>query len=125
MDRANQGKRRKDGRTVVKTVFVSVPMAGRTDEDIFHDIRERAFDYADDTGEVTGFVDNLHIPMEVAEEAMKAKRPALVYLSWALRQMANCDDVIFAEGWENARGCQVEKLVYDLYFGKDEVAHNE
>ena len=100
----------------MKQVFVSVPMAGRTDEDIFHDIQERVFEY---NGDAAAFLDNLFVPDDVNWEAMDAKRPALVYLAWALRQMANCDDVIFADGWEEARGCRVEKLVYDLYFNKN------
>lgn len=62
------------------------------------------------------FVDNYHVPALTESRAQSSKIPNLVYLGWALQQMADCDDVIFSDNWETARGCQVEKLAYDLYF---------
>ena len=103
------------------SVFVSVPMNGRKNEDIFDDISQRVLEYSDEknlkeSGETYSYLDNLYVPEEVLKEANNAKKPALVYLAWALRQMSDCEDVIFAGNWQDARGCQVEKLVYDLYF---------
>ena len=41
----------------------------------------------------------------------------LYYLSQSLAKMACCDAVFLCEGWENARGCRVERaaaVAYDL-----------
>lgn len=41
----------------------------------------------------------------------------LYYLSQSLGKMAECDAVYLCDGWENARGCKVERaaaVAYDL-----------
>lgn len=41
----------------------------------------------------------------------------LYYLSQSLGKMAECDAVYLCDGWENARGCEVERaaaVAYDL-----------
>lgn len=37
------------------------------------------------------------------------------YLGKALQKMAECDAVYFAEGWERARGCVIERSVAEKY----------
>ena len=37
------------------------------------------------------------------------------YLGKALQKMAECDAVYFAEGWELARGCVIERAVAEKY----------
>ena len=37
------------------------------------------------------------------------------YLGKALQKMAECDAVYFAEGWELARGCVIERSVAENY----------
>lgn len=37
------------------------------------------------------------------------------YLGKALQKMAECDAVYFAEGWELARGCAIERAVAEKY----------
>ena len=37
------------------------------------------------------------------------------YLGKALQKMAECDAVYFAEGWELARGCVIERSVAEKY----------
>lgn len=110
----------------MKKVFVSVPMNGRTDCEINRDISDTIEEYCMKNGlenyaktrSETIFVHNNDYQMKNYIDPSNAKIPNLVYLGVALNRMANCDDVIFARGWEDARGCQVEKLVYDLYFNK-------
>lgn len=110
----------------MKKVFVSVPMSGRTDCEIIRDISDAIEEYCmkdglenyAETRSKTIFIHNNDYQMKHYIDPSNAKIPNLVYLGVAINRMANCDDVIFARGWENAKGCQVEKLVYDLYFNK-------
>ena len=47
----------------------------------------------------------------------KVVNEPLYYLSQSLAKMACCDAVFLCEGWENARGCRVERaaaVAYDL-----------
>ena len=37
------------------------------------------------------------------------------YLGKALQKMAECDAVYFAEGWELAKGCVIERAVAEKY----------
>lgn len=112
----------------MKKVFVSVPMSGKSFYEVQYLIDEAIQEYLmkDINGDLslynearrnTEFIHN-NDGFEKYIDTRDAKNPNLVYLGVALNRMANCDDVIFARGWENARGCQVEKLVYDLYFNK-------
>lgn len=58
----------------------------------------------------TYFKDGLAVPHKVVNEP-------LYYLSQSLAKMACCDAVFLCEGWENARGCRVERaaaVAYDL-----------
>ena len=41
--------------------------------------------------------------------------PRLYYLGEAIKKMANCDTVVFAKGWQYARGCRIEHEVTRLY----------
>lgn len=112
----------------MKKVFVSVPMAGKSKIEIDYLFKEAIQEYLmkdihgdlrlyDEARRNTIFVHN-NDGIEKHVDVRNAKIPNLVHLGVAINRMANCDDVIFAKGWENARGCQVEKLVYDLYFNK-------
>lgn len=58
----------------------------------------------------TYFKDGLAVPPKVVNVP-------LYYLSQSLGKMAECDAVYLCDGWENARGCKVERaaaVAYDL-----------
>lgn len=101
-------------------VFVSAPFAGKTELDILRSISDAGIefikDHAEEINDEIRICHNYSISKKLEDEAKAAKHPHLIYLAEAIRNMANCDDVIFAEGWEDARGCQVERLVYEKYF---------
>ena len=111
----------------MKKIFVSVPMAGRTDEEIDQAVKKTIDEYCMKDGPEnyvnirtnTKFINNNDYYTRKRIDPRYAKIPPLVYLGAAISRMANCDDCIFGEGWEKARGCRVEKMVYDLYFNKD------
>jgi len=96
---------------MAKRVFISVPMAGRTDSQIMEDVECGKDEYLDKHPyEEIEFVDNY-----INEDAPSCRNPALVYLGKSIEKMATCDDVVFCGNWKNARGCLVERMVYDLY----------
>ena len=111
----------------MKKIFVSVPMSGRTDKEIDQAVKRTIDDYCMKDGPEnyvnirtnTKFINNNDYYTRKCIDPRHAKIPPLVYLGVAISRMANCDDVIFGEGWEKARGCRVEKMIYDLYFNKD------
>ena len=110
-----------------KYVFISVPFKGRSEEEIFEDMSKAMREYAkrtnpDDTMKVlteTEFVHNYIVSQRVEKAASTSKNPRLIYLAEAIRKMAACDEVIFGGDWENADGCNVERLVYERYFQKE------
>lgn len=99
---------------MAKRVFISVPMAGRTDSQIMEDIECGKDEYIDKHPyDDIEFVDNY-----ISMDAPSCKNPALFYLGESIKKMAACEDVIFCGDWKKARGCLVERMVYDLYIDK-------
>ena len=95
-----------------KRVFISLPMAGKSDEEILTDISDAKTLYLEEhPDEDVEFVDGF-----VMSETPKVPHPELTYLGHSIAKMCDCDDVIFYGDWRKARGCIVERLVYDLYF---------
>lgn len=103
-----------------KRVFLSLPFAGRTEEEVSEEMREMVdqyFSYNNIAPSDITFVTTYFCPKEIDEKAKASKHPNLVYLSYALDVLSQCDDVIFSKNWKDARGCQVEHLAYELYMG--------
>lgn len=96
-----------------KKVMISLPMAGREDEEIKADFA-RATEYLEAHGfeVVTNSMfdaDWIHKP----DSGIKC--PNLWYLGNALIKMSFCDAVYFMRGWEDARGCQIEHEAAEKY----------
>ena len=110
-----------------KRIFISVPFNGRTVEEIFEDMDKAMTEYLNKMEPEerekalisTDWIHNYYVSKRIAEAAAKSKHPKVVYLAEAIRQMASCDEVIFAGDWEHANGCNVERLVYEKYFQKE------
>ncbi len=94
-------------------VFISTPMAGKSDFEILAMLQRTA-----EEGDENGFApkDNYTSGYTDANPPKNYKHPQLWYLGKSLIKMADCDEVVFTEGWEKARGCVIERLVYDFYF---------
>lgn len=95
-------------------LFISQPMRGKTDEQIERE-REELVEIAEAVyfgrGEVevidSFFKGGLNVPAG-------AKAP-LYHLSKSLELLATADVVIFAKGWQAARGCRIEHECADEY----------
>ena len=87
----------------MKKVFISQPMKGLTQEQIFSErnrvakVLETMFD------EHIVVLDSL-----ILEDAPIDSNVGLWYLAQSLRVMSGADIAYFCKGWESARGCKIE-----------------
>lgn len=89
-------------------VFISVPMRGRTEGEIRSAI-ERAKDIVRSRMGDVEFADSFYGDDVESRECDAKEHPGLAYLGRSLKDMADCDIVFFCKGWDQARGCYVEK----------------
>lgn len=91
-------------------VFISVPMGGRADEEIRHDIDSAKIDISNDPafeGCEVEIIDNF---IEKPEGVGK-----LYCLGEAIKKLGDCDYVFMCPGWKLAKGCHVEMAVASNY----------
>ena len=95
-------------------IFVSLPMAGRSDEEILntqYDIFHRwTAKYVNPKREVM-----LLDTIMQGEPKAGTKHGRLWYLGGSIRIMSNADVVIFARDWRDAEGCRIEHAICELY----------
>ena len=96
-------------------VFISVPMRGRTDEEIFDAIEDAEGKLvvmaAENNDDYIEYVNNfIPIPSEA-----DIKNYAMWCLGEAIQKMSKCDAIYFCPGWEKARGCVIEHQVAASY----------
>ena len=95
--------------------MISQPMAGKTEEEIV-EARNKAIEKLEELGyEVvnTLFTDEWYSEKSMSERGVVNK--PLCFLAKSLDAMSACDAVYFVEGWENARGCRIERAVAEAY----------
>lgn len=95
-------------------VFVSLPMHGRTEEEIFKErdwcVREfrKTLELSDDT---QIYVLNNITHINVPEDAGR-----IWHLGESIKEMDKADWIIFHPEFNSARGCRVEREVYYNYY---------
>lgn len=89
-------------------VFLSHPMNGLSESEIMS-IRDSAYTYLQAVYGNIKIIDNLHM-----YEAPK-NSGRLWYLGRSIQQLEEADAIYFCEGWENARGCLIERQVAEKY----------
>lgn len=92
-------------------VFISQPMQGKSKEEILAErkkIEQAVHLRFDDYEILDSFFDDFH-------ETRKAKNASLCFLGRSIQLMSFADVVVFAEGWEHARGCSVEYMAAKAY----------
>lgn len=98
-------------------VFISLPMNGKTDEEILEEIakaKEAAMKEVPlhwDSGDHVTFIDSFLCDYDPGDVTFKS----LACLGKSLQLMADADTVCFAPGWENARGCKIEHECAERY----------
>ena len=106
----------------MKRVFLSLPMSGRTDEEIREQIKEMKFivgKYYVENGninETISFVNGLDVcgNMPIIPKHKIVTEP-LRYLGRDIEELSYCDAVVFGTNWDEARGCLVECYVAYKY----------
>ena len=85
----------------IKNIFISQPMAEKTDEEIKI---ERAQALVDVCNRINKPVREIQ---SFFNEAPKDAKP-LWFIGESIKMMAEADIVYFCKGWENQRGCKIE-----------------
>lgn len=83
----------------MKTIFISLPMKDKTEEEILKQIDDKRKQL-----EPLGF----HVIDSYLNTPSKTGSSPLHCLAVSLAVMADCDAVYFCKGWQNARGCKIE-----------------
>lgn len=91
-------------------LFVSQPMAGRADEDIFGE----RFDALRRVQEA--YPDRYVVLIEsYLSETPEGAFPPLWYLGASIQLMSKADMAYFCRGWDDARGCKIEFECAEAY----------
>ena len=83
----------------MKKVFISIPMANKSEEEIKEELDKRK-----NALEQLSF----EVPDTYIENGPNVENISLWCLGEALEIMANCDIAYFCTGWQKARGCLIE-----------------
>ena len=88
----------------MKKLFISQPMRGKTDEEILA-TREKAIQSA----KLQLETEEVEVIDSFFQNAPTDAKP-LWFLGKSIELLAGADVVFFAKGWEDARGCRIEKM---------------
>ena len=107
-----------------KRIFLSLPMSGRTDEEILEEIKDMErywlfgipHPYGDNAIEIE-LVNNMlsRSELELFDLVNDVKHKNLLYLGAAITKLSQCDAILFSKNWKKARGCKIEHEVAKLY----------
>ena len=95
-------------------VFISQPMSGKTNEEIRRKRRELTDRAAEYFGEPVCIINSFfdaNNPITFLMESMND----LGYLGMSLILLSKADAAVFAEGWENSKGCRIERRCCEEY----------
>lgn len=100
----------------IKKVFISIPMNGQDAEQIKIDQQEIFDRFVDDnqTDDQYVLLDTVFDTLEIDESI---ETVSIYYLSKSIEQLSRADLVLFAPGWNTARGCRIEHKIakdYDI-----------
>lgn len=89
-------------------VFLSHPMYGTTGGEIL-EIREKAYIY------LRVKYGNIELIDNCFHEDVPKNAGRLWHLGRSIQQLEEADAIYFCDGWENARGCLIERQVAEKY----------
>lgn len=103
----------------MKRVFLSLPMHGRKNDEIWDELfsmrdylEQKVF--KDEDFEIThNMLSEQELDFYDLIDNVKHKR--LVYLAAALTKLSKCDYALFAPGWKGANDCQIEYMACKAY----------
>ena len=89
----------------MKKVFISLPMRGKTLEEINLE-RNRCLDIISE---------RLEEPVYLLNSLHEGEASPVWKLSYAIRVLSGADLVFFSRGWDTARGCKIEHKICEEY----------
>ena len=93
-------------------VFISIPMNGRTDEEILNEMESLKKELSNRfPHKVFEFIDSFTKDQNLQDKGR------IAMLGHSISLMADADLVFFAKGYEHARGCRIEEQVA-IEYGK-------
>ena len=95
-------------------VFISVPMRGHTNVEItiaIENAKSKLAKMAEENNDIIEYVDNF-VNMR---DDIDIKNPNMYCLGGAIQKMSKCDAIYFCPGWDEARGCVIERQVAIQY----------
>ncbi len=95
-------------------IFFSIPMNGKSKEQI-NDNMASLFDQIKQTLPEAELVESVFDEYEELPIEITDKNIGVYCLGLALQAMAKADLVVFANGWQTARGCRIERMVAEQY----------
>ena len=106
-------------------IFISQPMTGLDEEEIlFTRAKEKAkarLMFGDDVEFAPTYTSD-EVRTSVEQSAMKRNYERAEKTNWdifclvdSLRYMCTCDTLWLVEGWENSKGCQIEREIAEMY----------
>ena len=85
----------------MKKLFISLPMNGKTDEEIINE-REEILN------KIKTLINEEVILIDSFFKGAPAENKPLWFIGKSLELIAEADIVVFTKNWESARGCRVE-----------------
>lgn len=98
----------------MKRLFVSIPMKGKTDDEIKKGIRE-----AYEKVKTLYPYEEIELMDTIVNPVCDPKAFPVFCLAESLKLMTQANIIYFAPGWKEARGCKVEQQVATMYMGKN------
>ena len=95
----------------MKKLFISQPMRDKTEEEILAVRSKVKRDVEKSLGEKVAVLNSFFRGVQGDPEAMRA----LWCLGESIKLMAKADVAYFAKGWEEARGCRIERECAEEY----------
>lgn len=94
----------------MKYVFVSQPINGKTDDEVFLERESAIAKIREKTGEEIIVLDSF-----ILEDAPENSNVGLWYLGKSIAILAEADLAYFVKGWNEARGCVIEHECAEKY----------
>lgn len=89
-------------------VFISMPMNGRSAEEIEENIRKTREAYEDRFGSDVEFIDSYFNDPDLHWSSARC-------LAESLKLLSTADIAVFVKGWDKYRGCRLEREFCDAY----------
>lgn len=96
----------------MKKAMISIPMGGRQWEDVVNKYNEIKQILEKDDYEVVNTLFNFD---DIGLASCGITHIPLYYLAKSIEELSRCDLLYLCKGWEQARGCRIERNAAALY----------